>query len=214
MVAVMRRQRARMRRALQPETTILFNKPYGVLSTFTGTAGLGHRTLREFITVPHVYAAGRLDADSEGLLLLTSDGALAHRLTDPVQKVPKMYVVQVEGTPTRDQLHRLECGVMVRGKRTRPALVELLKSEPRLWPRAVPIRFRKSVPTSWLCITIREGMNRQIRRMTAAVGCPTLRLVRVQIGPLNVNGLEPGQWRSVAKHELASLYRSGNNDRQ
>lgn len=210
----MRRQHARKPSSPQAETTILFNKPYGVLSTFTDTDRLGHHTLREFIRNPHVYAAGRLDADSEGLLLLTSDGALAHRLTDPVQKVPKMYLVQVEGTPTRDQLHQLERGVMVRDKRTRPALVELVKSEPRLWPRAVPIRFRKSVPTSWLRITIREGMNRQIRRMTAAVGCPTLRLIRVQIGSLSVNGLEPGQWRLVTKEELESFKPSRKGFRQ
>jgi 23S rRNA pseudouridine2457 synthase len=183
--------------------TLVFNKPFGVLSCFTDAQG--RSTLADFISVPHVYSAGRLDEDSEGLLVLTSDGTLAHRLTDPRHKVSKTYLVQVERIPEHKDLVRLQKGVIVQGRRTLPAKVELIESEPKLWPRPVPIRFRKSVPTAWLKITIQEGRNRQVRRMTAAIGFPTLRIIRVEIGPLKLKGLDPGQWRVLTKKECTTL---------
>lgn len=182
---------------------ILFNKPYGILSQFTPEAG--HRCLADFIPVPGVYAAGRLDADSEGLLLLTDDGELAHRLTHPSYHVPKTYLVQVEGAPDKDALEKMRHGVLVKGETTASAEVELLERAPDLPPREPPVR--ADVETSWLRIVIREGKKRQIRHMTASVGHPTLRLVRVAIGPLTLRGLAPGEWRDAEGEELAKLNR-------
>ena len=182
---------------------LLFFKPYGVMSHFTDR--LGRPTLSAYVPVPGVYAAGRLDRDSEGLLLLTDDGWLIHRLTDPRFGHPRTYLVQVERVPPEEALAALREGVVVGGRRTRPAEVELLEGEPDLPPRPVPIRHRKRVPTAWLRITLREGRKRQVRRMTAAVGHPTLRLVRIGLGPLSLEGLEPGQWRELTEQELAAL---------
>lgn len=176
---------------------ILLYKPYGVLSQFTPEPGTSHRTLKDYIDLPRVYPAGRLDHDSEGLLILTSDGALQRRLTDPRFGHSRTYWVQVEGTPTEEALHMLRKGVRIQDYTTRPAEVRLLPGVPDLPPRDPPVRFRKSVPTSWLEITLTEGRNRQVRRMTAAAGYPTLRLVRVRSGEWSLDGLEPGQWREV-----------------
>ena len=173
---------------------IAFNKPYGVLCQFTDRSTPPRRTLAEFGLPPGVYAARRLDHDSEGLLLLTDDGVLAHRLTDPRHKQPKTYWVQVEGDPTEAQLAALRNGVELNDGRTRPAQARRIEPPP-LWDRDPPVRFRKTVPDAWLELTISEGRNRQVRRMTAAVGLPTLRLVRVAIGPHRLEGLQPGAWR-------------------
>ena len=173
---------------------IAFNKPYGVLCQFTDRSAPPRPTLAGFGLPPGVYAAGRLDHDSEGLLLLTDDGALAHRLTDPRHKQPKTYWVQVEGEPDEAQLAALRSGVQLRDGPTRPAQVERI-DPPALWPRDPPVRFRKTVPDAWLQLEIGEGRNRQVRRMTAAVGLPTLRLVRVAIGGHRLDGVLPGQWR-------------------
>lgn len=173
---------------------ILFNKPYGVLTQFTDTTG--RETLATYIKVPGVYPAGRLDRDSEGLLLLTDDGKLQQRLSDPRYKLPKTYWVQVEGEPDEASVERLRRGVILDDKNTQPAKVQHI-SKPTLWPRHPPIRFRQSIPTSWLEITLTEGRNRQVRRMTAAVGYPTLRLVRYAIGQYTLEGLSPGQWREA-----------------
>ncbi len=183
--------------------TLAFNKPYDVLCCFTDPEG--RPTLAAHVHVPGVYAAGRLDRDSEGLLLLTSDGRLAHQITDPQHKLPKTYWVQVERVPNESALTALREGVVLGGTRTRPATVRLLGTEPELRPRPVPIRFRKTVPTCWIEITLREGMNRQIRRMTAAVGHPALRLVRVAIGPIPLGNLPPGEWRELNAEELRRL---------
>jgi 23S rRNA pseudouridine2457 synthase len=188
-------------------TTILFHKPYNVLPCFTDPEG--RPTLRDYIDVPDVYAAGRLDRDSEGLMILTSDGALAHRITDPQHKLPKVYWVQVERIPDEAALDCLRRGVVLRGTRTRPAGVGLLPQEPALPERPVPIRVRRTVPTAWLEIVVHEGMNRQIRRMTAAVGHPALRLVRVAIGPLRLGNLRPGRWRAISPQEASALRRRG-----
>ncbi|NCT66540.1 MAG: pseudouridine synthase [Rhodanobacteraceae bacterium] len=178
---------------------LLFNKPFGVLCQFTDRSDPPRRTLAEFIHQPDVYAAGRLDYDSEGLLLLTDDGALAHRLTDPRHKQAKTYLVQVEGTPDAAALEALRRGVVLNDGPTLPAEVEALAAAPDwLWPRDPPVRFRKSVPDAWLRLTLREGRNRQVRRMTAAVGLPTLRLVRERIGPYALDDLAPGETRMVA----------------
>jgi 23S rRNA pseudouridine2457 synthase len=171
--------------------TILFNKPFGVLTQFTG--GPGERTLAAYIDVPGVYAAGRLDKDSEGLLVLTDDGALQALIASPKFKQPKTYLVQVEGVPVAGALEQLRRGVMLKDGMTRPAEVEAI-APPELWPREPPVRFRKSVPDSWISLTITEGRNRQVRRMTAAVGLPTLRLVRWRIGGWTLDGLAPGEW--------------------
>lgn len=176
---------------------ILFNKPYDVLSQFTDPSiGAARATLSDFIAVPGVYPAGRLDRDSEGLLLLTDDGRLQARIADPHFKLPKTYLVQVEGEPDAASLDRLRQGVELKDGITRPAEVERI-DPPELWPRDPPVRFRKSVPDCWIRLTIREGRNRQVRRMTAAVGFPTLRLVRWGIGAWTLDGLAPGTWREA-----------------
>jgi 23S rRNA pseudouridine2457 synthase len=186
---------------------LLFYKPYGVLTQFTDESGTGRPTLKDYIDVPGVYAAGRLDHDSEGLLLLTSDGALQARLTHPRFAHPRTYRAQVEGLASPDALRRLAQGVEIQGVRTRPAFFRALAAEPLLPPRVPPIRFRQSIPTSWIEVTLTEGRNRQVRRMTAAVGLPTLRLVRVAIGDLTLAGLEPGMWRDLTAAELLALPR-------
>ena len=183
---------------------LLLNKPYGVLCAFTDDEG--RPTLAEYVPVPGVYAAGRLDLDSEGLVLLTDDGWLSHRLTHPRYRHTKTYLVQVEGQPGVEALQALRRGVVVKGRRTAKARVELLDEEPDLPPRDVPIRYRKSVPTSWLRIVLTEGRKRQVRHMTAAVGHPTLRLVRVAIGPLEMGDLAPGEWRPLTPGELDALW--------
>jgi 23S rRNA pseudouridine2457 synthase len=190
-------------RVTQAFRTLAFNKPYGVLPSFTDWKG--RPTLADYVAVPGVYPAGRLDLDSEGLMLLTSDGTLAHYITDPRHKLPKVYLAQVERIPTDDALAQLRRGIMLNGTRTRSAEVEVLSAVPKLPDRPVPIRFRKSVPTAWLKITLREGLNRQVRRMTAAVGHPTLRLIRIAIGTVVLRDLQPGQWRELTKTELAQL---------
>jgi len=176
---------------------IAFNKPFNVLCQFTDRSQPPRATLAGFGLPPNVYAAGRLDYDSEGLLLLTDDGNLAHRLTDPRHKQAKTYWVQVEGTPTDEKLQALRDGVQLNDGPTLPARVERLATAPPLWERDPPVRFRKTVPDSWLAITLREGRNRQVRRMTAAVGLPTLRLVRAVMGPYALDELQPGQWRQL-----------------
>lgn len=173
---------------------ILFNKPFGVLCQFTDREG--RPTLADFVPQKDVYAAGRLDQDSEGLLLLTDDGALAHRITDPRHRQSKTYLVQVEGEPASAALDALRAGVGLKDGPTLPAEVRALAGEPDwLWPRDPPVRFRKTVPTAWLELTIREGRNRQVRRMTAAVGLPTLRLVRTRVGDHDLGDLKPGELR-------------------
>jgi 23S rRNA pseudouridine2457 synthase len=174
---------------------ILLNKPFGALCQFSG--GEGRPTLADFVAVPGVYPAGRLDADSEGLLLLTDDGALQHRIADPRHKLPKLYLVQVEGVPDETALQALRGGVDLRDGRTLPCEARQCEPPAWLWPRDPPVRMRKTVPDAWLEIVLREGRNRQVRRMTAAVGLPTLRLVRLAVGPWRVEGLAPGQWRDA-----------------
>ena len=177
---------------------VALNKPYGVLCQFTDRSEPARRTLAEFITIAGVYPAGRLDFDSEGLLLLTDEGALANRLTDPRRGTPKTYLVQVEGDPASAQLAALRDGVQLNDGPTRPAEARRLPAPPDwLWPRDPPVRFRKTVSDAWLELTIREGRNRQVRRMTAAVGLPTLRLIRTRIGEIGLDGLRPGEWRSI-----------------
>jgi 23S rRNA pseudouridine2457 synthase len=178
-------------------TLILFNKPFGVLSQFTDRGSPTTRaTLSDFVEVPGVYPAGRLDRDSEGLLLLTDDGRLQARIADPRFKLPKTYLVQVEGEPDAAALDRLRGGVALNDGPTRPAEAERI-DDPALWPRDPPIRFRASVPDCWLKLTICEGRNRQVRRMTAAIGHPTLRLVRWSIGDWTIADVPPGQWRTA-----------------
>ncbi|WP_048885882.1 pseudouridine synthase [Aurantiacibacter atlanticus] len=174
---------------------VLFNKPMGVLSQFTDRGNPTSRaTLSDYIDLPGVYPAGRLDRDSEGLMLLTDDGKLQARIADPKFKLPKTYLVQVEGEPDTGALTHLSRGVELKDGLTRAAQAEAIDA-PDLWPRDPPVRFRKSVPDSWMRLTIREGRNRQVRRMTAAVGYPTLRLVRWSVGDWSLDGLQPGQWR-------------------
>ena len=184
---------------------IAFNKPYGVLSQFTSD-GSGHRTLGEFGLPPSVYPLGRLDADSEGLLLLSDEPELNQKLLDPNYRHGRTYWVQVERIPTRDALVRLWNGVTIQGRRTRPCRAWLLDPQPEMPPREPPIRFRKNVPDCWIALQLFEGKNRQVRRMTAAIGHPTLRLIRVQIGEFRLSDLAPGSWRAMDKRERALLF--------
>ena len=176
-------------------TLILLNKPYGALCQFSQQAG--RQTLKDFIADSDVYPAGRLDADSEGLVLLTADGALQHRIADPRHKEPRTYFVQVEGVPTDEALHRLRSGVALGDFTTRAARAQRIEEPSWLWPRTPPVRFRRLIPTSWIELVLSEGKNRQVRRMTAAVGFPTLRLIRYSVGAWSLEGLEPGQSREV-----------------
>ena len=180
---------------------ILFNKPFNVLSQFTdrGTETSGRETLSRYIGIPHVYAAGRLDRDSEGLLLLTDDGKLQARIANPKHKMAKTYWVQVEGAPQEEALQSLRRGVQLKDGLTQPAKVRLMEEPAGLWPRNPPIRVRKSVPDSWIEMSIREGKNRQIRRMTAAIGHPCLRLIRAQIGDWHLGDLKPGEFKQVTR---------------
>ena len=173
----------------------LFNKPYGVLSQFTPEAG--HRALDEFGFPPGVYAAGRLDHDSEGALLLTDEGPLVKRLLDPKYEHPRTYWAQVDGQITQEAVRQLMRGVNLKGYRTKPCRAEIIDEPEGLWDRVPPIRYRANIPTSWVALTLIEGKNRQVRHMTAAVGFPTLRLIRAQIGKLSLDGLQPGEWRVV-----------------
>jgi 23S rRNA pseudouridine2457 synthase len=174
---------------------LLFNKPYGVLTQFTDP--VGRPTLADFISIPDIYAAGRLDADSEGLVVLTDDGALQARIADPRHKLAKTYRVQVEGLPTDAALRQLSTGVDLGDFRTRPCQASLVPEPPGLWERNPPVRYRAAIPTSWLEIVLREGKNRQVRRMTAKVGFPTLRLIRWAVGDWTLEGLRAGQWREL-----------------
>ncbi|MGR3712058.1 MAG: pseudouridine synthase [Shimia sp.] len=178
---------------------ILFNKPFDVLSQFTdkGLEGSTRRTLSDFIDLPKVYPAGRLDRDSEGLMVLTDDGKLQARIADPRHKMSKTYWVQVEGTPDDAALTALRTGVVLKDGKTKPAKAQRIDEPYNLWPRTPPIRVRKSIPDTWISLTIREGRNRQVRRMTAVVGHPTLRLIRAQIGDWTLDGLETGTWRDA-----------------
>ncbi|MEX0280647.1 MAG: rRNA large subunit pseudouridine synthase E [Arenibacterium sp.] len=175
---------------------IRFNKPFGVLSQFSD--GEGRATLKEFVNVPGVYPAGRLDRDSEGLLMLTDNGRLQARISNPRHKMTKTYWAQVEGIPDDEALRRLANGVDLKDGRTRPAKARRIETPRQLWPRDPPIRARKSVPDCWIELTLREGRNRQVRRMTAAVGFPTLRLIRYRVGDWTIDGLNCGSWSDVA----------------
>lgn len=199
-----RQQRAIGHAAQPPYQYVVFYKPYDVLSQFTDSQG-DRATLKDFIPVRDVYPVGRLDRDSEGLLLLTNHGQLQHRLSTPKYAHPRTYWVQVERIPDDAAIAQLCQGVLIQGRPTRPAKVQPLIPEPSLPPRATPIRYRKSVPTGWLEMVLTEGRNRQVRRMTAAVGYPTLRLVRWAIGSLTLAGLKPGEWRSLSTAEVQQL---------
>lgn len=186
---------------------ILLNKPYGVVCQFSPSGG--KPTLKDFVPVPRVYPAGRLDTDSEGLLVLTDDGALQARIADPRHKLDKGYWVQVEGTPSPEALESLRRGVALNDGATLPARVLAIPEPPGLWPREPPIRSRKAIPTAWLEVGLREGRNRQVRRMTAAVGLPTLRLVRFRVGTWSLEGLAPGEWRDAPWTAPAEGAKSG-----
>jgi 23S rRNA pseudouridine2457 synthase len=183
---------------------LVFHKPYDVLTQFTDAEG-GRRTLRDYIRVPGVYPVGRLDRDSEGLLLLTNDGGLQHRLTDPRYGHTRTYWVQVEGSPTDADLESLRRGVRIQDYVTRPATARVLSPQPHVPPRDPPIRVRLSIPDKWIEITLTEGRNRQVRRMTAAIGFPTLRLVRVAVGDVQLGDLAPGEWRDATREEVNAL---------
>ena len=176
-------------------TVILFNKPYGVLSQFTPEAG--HPALDTFGFPTGIYAAGRLDHDSEGALLLTDDGKLIKKLLDPKYEHPRTYLVQVDGQINEDAIRKISEGVTIKGYRTKPCKAKIVNEPDWLWPRNPPVRFRANIPTSWVQLTLIEGKNRQVRHMTAAVGFPTLRLIRIKIGNITLKGLQPGQWRQV-----------------
>lgn len=191
--------------------TLLFNKPFGVLSKFTDPAG--RPTLADWVRVPRVYPAGRLDQDSEGLVVLTSDGRLQARIAHPRHHWPKTYWAQVEGVVTEEAIRRLRAGLVLKDGPTLPAGAEAMEEPAGLWTRDPPIRVRRHIPTAWLKLTLREGRNRQVRRMTAAVGLPTLRLVRHSVGPWNLDGLGPGEWRELPAAELARVLRPGAGSR-
>ena len=178
---------------------LLLNKPFGVLCQFTPEAG--RRSLKELVHTPGVYPAGRLDADSEGLVVLTDDGRLQNAIADPRHKLEKEYWVQVEGMPGEEAIRQLERGITLRDGPTLPARARLME-EPALWPRDPPVRYRAAIPTSWVSLAIREGRNRQVRRMVAAVGFPCLRLVRWRVGPWNLQGLAPGEWRELDRESV------------
>lgn len=192
---------------------LLFNKPFQVLCQFTDESG--RKTLADYISVTNIYAAGRLDYDSEGLVVLTDLGYLQYLITDPRHKLPKTYLVQVEGAPTASALEQLRRGVLLNDGMTQPARAELIEA-PDIWPRTPPIRYRANIPTSWLRLTINEGRNRQVRRMTAAIGFPTLRLIRERVGPWPLESLQPGESREVAcprsRAALLRLMKEANGD--
>lgn len=190
---------------------LLFNKPYGVMTQFTSSDG--RPTLADYISVPKVYAAGRLDADSEGLVVLTDDGVLQARISDPRHKLEKTYWAQVEGIPDENALARLRAGLDLGDFRTRPCRARVIPEPENLWPRDPPIRFRQSIPTAWLEIVLAEGKNRQVRRMTANVGYPTLRLIRWAVGAWNLQGLPPGNCRQLSVNEMAAVSRPTPKDR-